>query len=57
MVSFIGKIIILAIIIFFAVLAYACCLVAATSDEDAERMYRDYQKWKNRKEEEKRWKE
>ena len=53
----VGKVIILAIILFLAVLTYACCLAAATSDEDAERMYRDYQKWKNRKEEEKRWKE
>lgn len=55
--SIIGKTILLAIAIFLAVFAYACCLVAATSDEDAEKMYRDYQKWKNRKEEEKRWKE
>lgn len=53
MVSFIDKIIILAIIIFFAVLGYACCMVAHTSDEMAERMYRDYEKWKQKKEREK----
>lgn len=55
--SFIGKAIILAIIIFFAILGYACCLAAATSERDAERMYQDYQEWKKKKEEGKRWRE
>ena len=54
--SFIGKVIILAIVLFFAVLGYACFLVASTSDRDAERMYQDYQEWKSKKEEEKKWK-
>ena len=44
----IGKIIILGIVIFFAVLAYACILVAATADEDAARMYREYEAWKRK---------
>lgn len=47
------KIVILVIGIFFAVLGYACCMVAHTSDEMAERMYRDYEKWKQKKEMEK----
>ncbi len=51
--STIGKIILLTISIFFAVLGYACCMVAHTSDEMAERMYRDYEKWKQKKEREK----
>ena len=55
--SFIGKVIILAIVLFFAVLGYACCLVAATSDEQAERMHREYLEWKRRKEKEDKWKE
>lgn len=42
------KIIILGIVIFFAVLAYACILVAATADEEAARMYREYEEWKRK---------
>lgn len=52
-VSTICKIILLTTGIFFAVLGYACCMVAHTSDEMAERMYRDYEKWKQKKEREK----
>ena len=44
----IGKIIILGVVIFFAVLTYACILVAATADEDAARMYREYEAWKRK---------
>lgn len=43
------KIIILAVVIFFVVLAYACILVAATADEDAERMFREYEAWKRKR--------
>ena len=45
----IGKIIILAIVLFFAVLAYACILVAATADEEAARMHREYEEWKRKR--------
>lgn len=55
--GFIAKVIILAVILLFAVLGYACCLVAATSDEQAERMHREYLEWKRRKEKEDKWKE
>lgn len=51
--STIGKIILLTIGILFAILGYACCMVAQTPDEMAERMYRDYEKWKQKKEREK----
>lgn len=34
--------------------AYACCMVASTSDEQAERMFRDYMKWKEKHETDKR---
>lgn len=46
----IGTIIILAILIFFAILGYACGLAARTPDEKADRMYREYQEYKRRKE-------
>ena len=49
------KIIATAVIIFFGIIAYACCMMAHTSDEAAERMYQEYLKWKRKKEEE--WKE
>lgn len=42
--STIGIIILLGIAIFFAVLMYACILVAARADEAAERMHRERQK-------------
>lgn len=47
--STIAKIIILGIVLFFAVLAYACILVAATADEEAARMYREYEEWKRKR--------
>lgn len=53
----VGKIIIAGIVIFFFVLMYACIMVSATSDEQAERMHREYLKWKRRKEKEGKWKE
>ena len=42
--SIIGKIILLGIAIFFAVLAYACILVAARADEQSARMHREHQR-------------
>lgn len=44
--SAIVKIIILVIALFLATAIYACCMVAHTADEDAERLYREYEKWK-----------
>lgn len=49
------KIILMAIFLFLGIIAYACCMVAHTSDEDAQRMYQEYLEWKRRKEKE--WKE
>ena len=46
------RIIIFAILIVFGVLAWACCMAAATSDEQAEELYRDYLEHKHRKERE-----
>lgn len=42
------KIIILAIAIFLFVTLYACILAAATADEGAERMFREYEAWKRK---------
>ena len=54
--STIGKIVILLIVLFFVILGYACCLVAATSDREAEKIYREYKAWKKKREDEK-WKQ
>ena len=50
--SFTAKIILLAIAIFLFVTLYACILAAATADEDAERMFREYEEWKRKHKEE-----
>ena len=44
------KIILLVILMLFGILTYAMCMAAATSDEEAERMWREYQAYKRRKE-------
>ena len=44
------KILALIAILFFAIAAWACCMAAATSDEQAEELYRDYLEHKHRKE-------
>ena len=46
------KILILLILIFFGTAAWACCMAAATSDEHAEELYRDYLEYKRSKEKE-----
>ena len=46
--STVVKIIILGIVLFAAVVLYACILAAATADEDAERMFREYEAWKRK---------
>ena len=46
--SFTIKIILLGLGIFAFVTLYACILAAATADEDAERMFREYEAWKRR---------
>ena len=46
------KIILLAVGIFLFVTLYACILAAATADEDAERMFREYEAWKRKHKEE-----
>lgn len=43
------KIIILGIVLFAVVVLYACILAAATADEDAERMFREYEAWKRKR--------
>ena len=48
--SFEAKVIILIIAIFVFVLACALCMVAGTSDEQAQELFRDYLKSKRRKE-------
>lgn len=47
------KIIALIVFLILGVFAYACIMAAATSDEQADKMYQEYQKWKQRKEKEK----
>ena len=44
------KILILVVLIMLGILAYAMCMAAATSDEQAEKMWREYEKYKRRKE-------
>ena len=50
--SFALKIILLGLGIFAFVTLYACILAAATADEDAERMFREYEVWKRKHKEE-----
>ena len=50
--STVVKIVILGIVLFAVVVLYACILAAATADEDAERMFREYEEWKNRNKQE-----
>ena len=50
--NFAIKIIILIAVAFLVTVAWACCVAAHTADEDAERMYKAYLEWKNRKEKE-----
>ena len=48
------KIILLVTVVAILVtIAWACCMAAATSDEDAERIYQGYLEYKRKKEEEK----
>ena len=49
------KIILMAVFLMFGTIAYACCMVAHTSDEDAQRMYQEHLEWKKREEE--KWEE
>lgn len=49
------KIILMAVFLIFGTIAYACCMVAHTSDEDAQRMYQEHLERKKRKEKE--WEE
>lgn len=49
------KIILVAVFLLFGIITYACCMVAHTSDEDAQRMYQEYLERKKRKEKE--WEE
>lgn len=46
------KIIMLIVVLIAGTFAYACCMAAHTADEDAERLYQDYLKYKRQKEEE-----
>ena len=46
------KIILLIVVLIFGVFAWACCMAAATADEHAEELYRDYLEYKQRKERE-----
>ena len=41
---------IIIIVLLLAIVMYALCMVAHTSDEDAERMYQEYLEYKRRKE-------
>lgn len=50
--SFTIKVILLTVGIFLFVTLYACILAAATADEDAERMFREYEAWKRKRKEE-----
>ena len=50
--SFTIKVILLAVGIFLFVTLSACILAAATADEDAERMFREYEAWKRKRKEE-----
>lgn len=51
--SFTIKVILIGLALFAFVILYACILAAATADEDAERMFREYEEWKRQHKEEK----
>lgn len=44
------KVLLMIVILIFGVFAWACCMAAATADEHAEELYRDYLEHKQRKE-------
>ena len=44
------KFLALTLILLFALITWACCMAAATADEHAEELYRDYLEHKQRKE-------
>ena len=46
------KIIFLALLMLAFIILYSCLMVAKTSDEDAERLYQDYLRYKREKEKE-----
>ena len=46
------KIIALIVFLLIGIVLYACIMVAATSDEQADKLYRDYMKCTERKEKE-----
>jgi hypothetical protein len=48
------KIILMAVLLVFGIILYACFMAAHTSDQDAERVYREYMEWKERR---KKWKD
>lgn len=49
------KIILMTVFLIFGIILYVCFMAAHTSDQDAERVYREYMEWKRKKE--KKWKE
>ena len=44
------KIIAATALLMLAIITYACCMAASASDKDADRIYREYIKWKRKKE-------
>ena len=46
------KIILLILTLIAGIFAWACCMAAATADDQAEELYQDYLRYKKRKEEE-----
>ena len=55
--SFAGKVIITAVVAFFAVLGYAHFLASITPEEHARRILKDYEDWKRKEERKRKWKE
>ena len=49
------KILIMIAIMIIVTILYACFMAGATADDDAERLFQDYLKYKKRKEEDERW--
>lgn len=46
------KILILIAVLFFLILTWSMCIAASFSDEEAERIYREYLEYKRKREEE-----
>ena len=46
------KIILMAVFLVFGIILYACFMAAHTSDQDAEKLYQDYLRYKRHKEQE-----